>query len=160
MFPIFQSHKVVEAFRIEGTRQIDDFMWNLFPKQGMPAVVVTSDFITKHNPQVGGYWVRYEDGYESYSPAHAFESGYTPMDTASSNPLYTPPPITGYRALDQQELDLMNAIKAKGNEIGQLIERIRLELPEHDPLWANIATTDLQKGFMALGRAVARPDCF
>lgn len=25
----------------------------------------------------GGYYVRYEDGYESFSPAGAFESGYT-----------------------------------------------------------------------------------
>lgn len=26
---------------------------------------------------VGGYYVRYEDGYESWSPAKAFEDGYT-----------------------------------------------------------------------------------
>lgn len=26
---------------------------------------------------VGGYYVRYEDGYESWSPSEAFEKGYT-----------------------------------------------------------------------------------
>jgi len=26
---------------------------------------------------LGGYYVRYEDGYESWSPAKAFEEGYT-----------------------------------------------------------------------------------
>lgn len=26
---------------------------------------------------VGGYWVEYEDGYVSWSPARAFEGGYT-----------------------------------------------------------------------------------
>lgn len=26
---------------------------------------------------VGGYWVEYEDGYVSWSPAKAFEDGYT-----------------------------------------------------------------------------------
>jgi hypothetical protein len=35
------------------------------------------DYVKKHNPQAGGYWVQYEDGYESFSPAAAFESGYT-----------------------------------------------------------------------------------
>lgn len=34
-------------------------------------------YVRKHNPKVGGYWVQYEDGYESFSPAEAFESGYT-----------------------------------------------------------------------------------
>ena len=28
---------------------------------------------------VGGYYVVYEDGYKSFSPAGAFESGYTPL---------------------------------------------------------------------------------
>ncbi len=28
-------------------------------------------------PEVGGYYVQYKDGYESFSPADAFEDGYT-----------------------------------------------------------------------------------
>jgi hypothetical protein len=48
---------------------------------------VSHDFIKKHNPQVGGYYVRYEDGYESYSPAEAFEKGYTRL----SDPYMTIP---------------------------------------------------------------------
>lgn len=35
------------------------------------------EFFPKHSPQVGGYFVEYEDGYQSYSPADVFESGYT-----------------------------------------------------------------------------------
>lgn len=31
----------------------------------------------------GGYFVRYEDGYQSWSPAEAFENGYTPLDGAT-----------------------------------------------------------------------------
>ncbi|EQC4552725.1 hypothetical protein [Cronobacter dublinensis] len=38
---------------------------------------ISFDYIEKHNPQPGGYYVQYEGGYESYSPAEAFESGYT-----------------------------------------------------------------------------------
>jgi hypothetical protein len=38
---------------------------------------VDFDYMWKHNPQVGGYYVVYKDGYKSFSPADAFESGYT-----------------------------------------------------------------------------------
>ncbi len=38
---------------------------------------VTEDWFNKHNPAAGGYFVRYADGYESYSPSHAFENGYS-----------------------------------------------------------------------------------
>lgn len=33
-------------------------------------------YMQKHNPQVGGYFVVYKDGYKSFSPAEAFETGY------------------------------------------------------------------------------------
>jgi hypothetical protein len=31
----------------------------------------------RHRPQVGGYYVVYNDDYSSFSPAQAFEEGYT-----------------------------------------------------------------------------------
>ena len=37
---------------------------------------VSSDYVIKHSPTIGGYYVIYKDGYESYSPAGAFEEGY------------------------------------------------------------------------------------
>lgn len=37
---------------------------------------VSQEYVDKHKPQAGGYYVRYEDGYESWSPASAFENGY------------------------------------------------------------------------------------
>lgn len=43
-------------------------------------VLVGREYLAKHKPQVGGYYVVYEDGYVSYSPAAAFESGYTILD--------------------------------------------------------------------------------
>ena len=36
-----------------------------------------ADVVEKHNPEAGGYYVVYEDGYKSFSPAKAFEEGYT-----------------------------------------------------------------------------------
>src|SRR5262245_23988923 len=44
---------------------------------GFSAFPVSEEYVRKHNPQAGGYWVQYEDGYQSFSPAAAFESGYT-----------------------------------------------------------------------------------
>jgi hypothetical protein len=38
---------------------------------------VDAQYVAKHKPEVGGYFVQYEDGYLSFSPAAAFESGYT-----------------------------------------------------------------------------------
>lgn len=38
---------------------------------------VDAEFLAKHRPQVGGYVVVYADGYLSWSPAAAFEEGYT-----------------------------------------------------------------------------------
>jgi hypothetical protein len=39
-------------------------------------VSMLEDWHAKHAPHVGGYFVQYEDGYTSFSPAEAFESGY------------------------------------------------------------------------------------
>ncbi len=42
-----------------------------------PIVNVSQEWLDKHKPEIGGYFVVYEDGYQSYSPAKAFEEGYT-----------------------------------------------------------------------------------
>lgn len=80
--------------------------------------------------------------------------------------------ITGYRDLTQQEIDLMNEIKAEGKRLHELCEKVRehLLLSEHlsheiEPAfspsrWAAMAATDFQTGLMALTRAVARPSSF
>ncbi len=40
---------------------------------------VSNEWLEKHQPEEGGYLVEYEDGYISYSPAEAFEAGYTEL---------------------------------------------------------------------------------
>lgn len=46
-------------------------------EEGYAAFPVNRKYMIKHNPQVGGYYVVYADGYKSWSPAKAFEEGYT-----------------------------------------------------------------------------------
>jgi hypothetical protein len=94
--------------------------------------------------------------------------------------------IKGYRDLSQTEIDLMNAIKAKGAELEALVASVndhvrfqqamahasqhpRLDSEKADVTdaeriakaeparWAAMARTDLQTGIMKLVRAVAQP---
>lgn len=46
-------------------------------EDNFPPFNVDGSFMAKHKPQAGGYFVVYTDGYQSYSPAKAFEEGYT-----------------------------------------------------------------------------------
>lgn len=73
--------------------------------------------------------------------------------------------ITGYRTLTAGEIDIMNEIKAKAEEVAAIFVRLETAsaLPggvEPDKRWLAIARTDMQKAFMAMARAVARPTTF
>lgn len=71
---LYQSHKQVAAAKIVSIlHRTNDILLDLGDKG---AISVTYDYFNKHKPFTGGYYVQYEDGYESFSPAEAFESGY------------------------------------------------------------------------------------
>lgn len=71
--PRYVSHKQVWALRI---KSIDGA--TITPEdEGYAPFDVDGKYLTKHTPHVGGYYVVYGDGYCSFSPAAAFESGYT-----------------------------------------------------------------------------------
>ena len=67
--------------------------------------------------------------------------------------------IKGYRDLSQEEIDLMNEAKSLAVQVGDLVAKIQAT-PLTDKRWASIGQTDLQKGFMSLIRAVAKPTTF
>lgn len=82
--PRYRCHKEVWALKIKDIEQADTAeslpggSWRLVVEdEGYAPVIVAHDWVTKHGPQKGGYFVVYDDGYRSYSPAQAFESGYT-----------------------------------------------------------------------------------
>lgn len=68
-------------------------------------------------------------------------------------------PITGYRELTKEDVDFINQLKSVAVDVGNWVDRVR-SYPDADQRWANIAATDLQKGFMSLIRAVAKPETF
>ena len=65
----------------------------------------------------------------------------------------------GYSELNQIEIDLINQINAKGREISALVDALKAS-SWVDPRWVAIGATDIQKGLMALTRAVAKPEFF
>lgn len=67
--------------------------------------------------------------------------------------------IKGYRELNEGEIAAMNAVKEKAAEVCVLIEEMESN-PDLDPRWIAIAKTDLQKGFMAATRSIAKPGFF
>ena len=73
--PRYRSHKEVNAAKIDVITPNDNGSTSLVC--GTATISVSREYVDKHGPQVGGYYVLYEDGYESWSPAEAFESGYT-----------------------------------------------------------------------------------
>lgn len=78
--------------------------------------------------------------------------------------------ITGYRELSQEEIDLMNEIKARGAELSALVSKVEDFIdadnrqhgtPDAEPKrWISIGQDHLQQGLMAITRAVARPEFF
>lgn len=70
--------------------------------------------------------------------------------------------IKGYRDLSQDEIDLMNEGKALAEQVGAWIDKLQSGRPEGnpDPRWLAIGRTQLQQGFMAAIRSIAKPTTF
>lgn len=87
--PRYKCHKIVWAHKIKNlVYQTSEELTGsdgpkpdgamLYPEDVLYAPFrVDQEYIEKHKPQVGGYYVVYKDGYKSFSPAEAFEDGYT-----------------------------------------------------------------------------------
>ncbi len=82
--PRYQSHKKVWALKIKAVsdRIPQDCDGGggamITPEEsGFAPFFVEPGYLDKHKPEAGGYFVQYEDGYKSFSPAEAFEGGYT-----------------------------------------------------------------------------------
>ena len=70
--PRYKCHKRVWALKIAAVeREILRFVEERYAPR-----YVGLSYVSKHSPEPGGYFVVYHDGYQSYSPAKAFEEGY------------------------------------------------------------------------------------
>jgi len=76
--PKYRCHKVVHALKLSALTHEPDGGAKLIPAEEPYApFAVDAEYVKRHRPQPGGYYVVYDDGYTSFSPAKAFEDGYT-----------------------------------------------------------------------------------
>lgn len=87
----FKSHKLVQAVKIDqiinhpgSPAQFTAAECHILGADGVKYDVDHS-WLNKHEPQTGGYLVRYSDDYLSYSPAAAFEKGYAEVVEVAGN---------------------------------------------------------------------------
>lgn len=66
--------------------------------------------------------------------------------------------ITGYRDLSQQEINLMNEVKALEAKWNGLVDRLRALGTSADQRQVAIAATDGEAAFMRAVRAIAQPE--
>lgn len=85
--PLYQSRKYVHAAKIIAVNTDSNIVRLELLDNTFVDHEVSSEYMQKHNPQVGGYYVVYDSGgkdeYHSFSPGHVFEAG---------NRLMGPPP--------------------------------------------------------------------
>ena len=86
--PKYKCHKEVWALKIADIvydsdvasrdgRETDGTAMITPEEKGFAPFKVDHEYVRKHRPKVGGYFVVYKDGYKSFSPAEAFEDGYS-----------------------------------------------------------------------------------
>lgn len=86
--PLYNCRMQVRALKISGInldsteakedgRETDGSAMITPAEDGYVPFKIGAEYLRRLKPQVGGYYVVYKDGYKSYSPARAFEEGYT-----------------------------------------------------------------------------------
>lgn len=87
--PLYRSHKLVRGAKITGFRPasgVSNHILELSTAQGPNSVIVNTEWLDKRVPKgklpIGGYYVVYADGYDSWSPADQFEQGNKLLDAA------------------------------------------------------------------------------
>lgn len=80
--PRYKCHKLVHALKISAIEMLEDRSAKIAPADKGYAVFTTKPGFPFKGASSGnfddpGYFVVYEDGYQSWSPTKAFEEGYT-----------------------------------------------------------------------------------
>jgi len=115
--PAYVTVKLVHALKIAFIQDCPGDTASLhFEDKSYEPLEVSREWVKKRGAQPGGYFVAYEDGYTSWSPADAFEKCATPADQwgipRSQEPKYTV------------------------NHRGRLINRNTSKpIPDHEPLF-------------------------
>jgi hypothetical protein len=155
---LWLSHRQVAAAKIESVENDTATGGTILHLEGDAKVGVTPEWIARHNPFVGGYYVQYVDGYQSFCPAAAFERDHSEADDKGALPAASPGlPVAGYRPQDQGAIDRVNGFKGDEERILRKLDALQQDATI-DQRWLAIGRTDLERAFMAVNRSVFRPD--
>ncbi len=79
--PKYKCHKEVWALKIkliEMNVEEGDGSATIIPEEESYApFMADKEYMLKHKPHIGGYYIVYKGGYKSFSPAIDFEEGYS-----------------------------------------------------------------------------------
>ena len=128
--PKYKSHKTVWALKLKDVRN----GW-LYPADGQAFDKFQPDHPTWHArfaPKADakgdidcGYYVKYADGYESWSPTEAFEEGYDAIIPSTSDDRTVNNVMRHeYRTLTDGEKALMLQLKDMGRDFVELCDEI------------------------------------
>ena len=156
--PRFRCHKIVHAAKIvaiEFGERLD-----LAPHG---VIEVGADWIANRKASVGGYFVQYDDGYTSFSPAKAFEEGYTWDPLIGDQAVETEIQVKGLTAPRITPADIEANIRSEtyfdGNGVSPISKGLAITGPALGLL--TFCVLVLRNGFTVTGEsACASPENF
>jgi len=94
ILPKWETSKVVHAVMIDHIEYGADHQREatIYPlaELNLPSFTVPPEYVAKHAPRAGGYYILYEDNYESFAPASAFEPYAMPFTGDDEPATYDP----------------------------------------------------------------------
>jgi len=152
--PSYECHKTVSALKIVEVAQREPGVVELHVTPPFAPIVVDLDWVEKHDPQAGGYYVVYKDGYASFSPAEAFEEGYSLTPVAGIrrvNPVNDLVNRFTYHAPHGDQQDRYLGLRTQG-----LVLAERMEWSCPDSRERSLALTKLEESIMWANASIAR----
>lgn len=117
--PQYKGCKVVRAIEIADIYEDESGKWQIVPADAeIDTIEVGRGFIDIYNPKIGGYYVLYEDSYESYLPKAVFEAGYSPICDILC-PMFNKVIVQPDEAKEERSGKIILPPKVKEGEIGQ-----------------------------------------
>lgn len=80
----YQCHKVVKAVKCSDLTCLSEYKNQIHGDDGL-IYHITDNLFDRGKPTGSFYYIEYEDGYHSWSPADVFEKGYTIMEETNSD---------------------------------------------------------------------------
>lgn len=163
--PRYQSHKVVHALRIkeihhhpQPANSVGGTGATIVPAdEGYGPFDVDADFVQKHDPRPSGYFVVYADGYKSFSPSEAFETGYRRIEPKAKGEFHDDRTAIQihhnfrYHTPRESQPEIYTEIREKAKELAELInDRVPVSREK------SLAITHLEETVMWTNAGIAR----